>query len=347
MTEQFSPLSQQVDRTPFKTNVTNYTELSRTIAHLGSPSYADEIGKKNLPQDIVVDTLSLVQSPDALAARAKDLVGRSLDRLALFYGQTPAVLIPFSGGRDSSSITALTLDLFRDQPDRKVYLVTALPGFSHNLEAPRRQARKIARILEPTTFDPETDHYYMDLSPRNKEFIIDPARPDEQRLGYPGFCSSCKIGMEESLAQAARQLGAGVIAMGYTDNQARQLWPEQSPTQIARMATYFSETFPDLRIGSPLHDIVELPFDSALILGTYGFPFEDHKEEMKCAARATNPLDLNTDRLGRFVDGKLSSMPQFEPILSTRVPEQTVFELGQDIRTLKADLVFMSGVFLQ
>lgn len=153
--------------------------------------------------------------------------------------------------------------------------------------------------------------------------------------------------MEESLAQAARQLGAGVVAMGYTDNQARQLWPEQSPTQIARMATYFSVNYPDLKIGSPLHDVIELPFDSALILGTYGFPFEDHKEEMKCKARATNPLDLNTERLGRFVDGKLSSMPPFEPTLSNRVPEQTVYALSTDVSSLKADPVFMRGVFQQ
>ncbi|MGI5827957.1 MAG: hypothetical protein ACOX6V_02960 [Patescibacteria group bacterium] len=325
--------------------------FTQTLQYLGTDEYREHLLKKNLPPDDLEKTLSLVSSPEAMERRSLELLEASLDELDNFYGQEGNIIIPFSGGRDSSSIAALTLGLFSGERanERRIHLVTVLNGFSTQIEAPRRQALRIAEHMGRTvnsTFDPDIGHLYIDISTFNGDFIMQTAEKDREDLGYPSFCSACKIGMEDTLVRLARYLGATHIALGYNEYQGRQQWPEQSPVQIEQMQHYFKEKYPESHVGSPFYRVFESPVDPVLVLGRLGFPLEIHKDEMKCKAAGTNPRDIDTDRLKRFVESKLGELPgkQGNMTMSSRVvqPEQ---DYGDTVLSFKGDSSFMENTY--
>ncbi|NMC35809.1 hypothetical protein GYA49_02075 [Candidatus Beckwithbacteria bacterium] len=330
------------------------TSMILALEFLASQDYLDGLRVKNLPESLILQTEELVDNPKALLMRSEELFNQAFDALREFYRESEGpILIPYSGGRDSSSIFALTLLLNSLEFDnsRRIILVTALTGFAGNLQAPREQAEKIVEQIRSlgiqTNIDLNTDHYYMDLSGPYSEHVVRSSLEDRDKLGHPGLCSSCKITMEAHLAQAAKQLGAGAVALGYTDLQAMQQWPEQSEAQQAEMQTWFRDNYPGIVIGSPLNHVITLPPDTTLLLAALGLPTDHHKQEMPCAAARTNPISMDHQNHAGFVRGKLKKMYPGEISLSTEIPKRTDVDHAAVIMSLKQDSNFMSGVFPQ
>lgn len=295
-----------------------------SVEHLHSTDFIEGVTRKNLPECIVQATQGILASTESLENHAIWLNKSAAQELASFYGEgTGEIIIPFSGGRDSTTIALLTLTnpQFHDRP---VKLISALPGYSIAYDNPRKQAERIKSRLDKLGIDrqfrPETDHLYLDISKVTKETVLNQANQDFDRLGYPGFCSSCKIAMETALVYYASQIGASHVAMGYTEVQARQQWPEQSIIQQLTMQQFLAEEFPEVILGSPLYNVIKTPVDTTLLLGWLGLPPDDHKCEMKCGAAGTNPREIN--------DAALLNHVQIKQRETSKLIDESMIQLG-------------------
>jgi len=264
---------------------------------LQSEDFIQMTQTSNLPQDRLAKTLELISYPVMLERRAVELFHTAEQSLKDFYGEEGDILIPFSGGYDSTLLAFMTYKLFKDDPTRNIHLVTAVTGMEkEGLE----NAGKQATMLEERV-GIEIDHRYLDLSPDFGKHVIDSSYDDSQRLGYPSFCSSCKVVMERAMAQTAEQLRVKHIAWGYNDFQASLQWPEQHIAQRQAMAEYFNTYYPDLNIGSPFFDVVKYPTDPILLFAVYGLPIRNKHGEARCYGAGTNPDRIEGEKLKQAV----------------------------------------------
>ena len=345
--ELFSCLEEALYRMGIPRDLTSDPVFLDTVSHLQSQEYLTKLSEKNLPEQTLVQALGLIHGPDAIACLKEKTEGMLVDstlRLREFYGPKGDILIPFSGGRDSSSLTFMTAALF---PERRIYLATVLNGLEIKPHNARIQAELIADKLKRRGINPHFIHLYTDLSDLYDPFVITSAGEDRQTLGYPGICSGCKILMESNLAQVAKEYQLKHVPLGYNKFQAHQQWPEQHPAQMMVMRQFLKERFPDLNIGSPFYEILGGPIDSALFLAAFGFFPEEQKKEGGCIGRGTNPQQINTKRLADFVKVKTQSLPVNREI--TRLESSSIVHgprYTDEMDRLKRHKKFMEAVYV-
>ncbi len=200
--------------------------LYSTIGWLKTEDYRQNLFSKNLPPEVIKASLQDIYAPDSidlLIKRARKISYKAGESLINFFGEPGDIIIPFSGGRDSTAIAFLTACLFSD---RKIWLVTTCNGFEKYPANASKQAKNIQLKLGSKG---NLNHLYADLSDGYDKFVVSAAYSDYQTLGHPGVCSACKILMEDRFARMAGSLGARYLAFGYVYWQAQQQWPEQNP----------------------------------------------------------------------------------------------------------------------
>lgn len=309
------------------------------IDFLRSEAYLNVLKTSNMPPGMLTKSRELISNNDsALGARAETLIIAAEKSLRNFYGDEGDIVIPFSGGYDSTGISALTGEIF-GLDGRKIYLVTAVTGLTKKREEnPARQAQIIGERLGM-----EVDHRFLDLSSFFGSLVIRSALEDSKKLGHPSLCSACKIVMEVGMAEAARELGATHIPWGYNAFQGALQWPEHHQAQRQAMQEYFRENYPDLNIGSPLFDIVELPIDPILLFGILGFSAQNSGGEARCLAAGLNPTQIDDEALYRFVKGKAESLSDIKGDLYDKRPQTVSFSMEVD--SLRRDSSFMRGAY--
>lgn len=323
----------------------NQDSLLEAIQYLRSDEYSQRLSNKNLPAYLMTGEVRLTHNPEVLKLltdRTGDLIRQSFLSLSQFYGDTGDIGIPFSGGRDSSSLALLTTAFF---PERKTFLLTVLNGFECQPGNARIQADSLNKQLYRLGIQANLTHVYIDLADTYGTFVVKPAWEDRLQLGYPGLCSSCKILMEDGLAQVAQAQGLKHIPMGYTENQAQQQWPEQNQAQITTMRAYLREKYPELHFGQPLWNVYRLPLDSTLVLAAFGLSPKKHKNEMGCVAGGLNPKLIDPGILREFVGSKLEQLPRTRIQLESIVPDNSASRYEEEIDSLRNNHTFIQTVY--
>lgn len=321
-------------------------ELRDAIEYLRSEEYMNKLQKKNYSEFRFSDLKWLTGLPqNALSLRADDLIGHAERCLKAFCGETGNIIIPFSGGRDSTLLALLTKKTF---PNRNIILVTALHGFGKHSENVGMQVEMINELIEGT---PVT-HTFLDLSDIFRQFVIEPAIEDKEFLGFPGICSACKIVMEVFVAHAVAKTYTAPgqvshILWGYVESQAELLWTEQTEAFRKCLDNYLKNTsfYPNLHIGAPLSECFHYLVDTVLVLGKLGIPVEDHKHEGQCGARGLNPAKLEVDVLKRFIEAKLKKIPENGQWRFIEHSEQIQCPLSEKLREVLAVPGFKVGAY--
>lgn len=110
------------------------------------------------------------------------------------------------------------------------------------------------------------------------------------------------------------------------------------------MHKWLETIHPDLNIGNPLYDILRLPVDPILILASIGFPPETQESEGKCVAAGLNPIQINPDKLSRFVKTKQEQLPETIEINWDHQPSK---DHSERIRTIKQDPELIKGCYIE
>lgn len=306
--------------------------------------YENKINGKNWKDpEYVREMIALSKNPQALRKRVDLLLSKTQKKLGNIYKGKTTIVIPWSGGRDSSTLLCNSLVFY---PNKNYVLLTALNGMTKEFENPIIQYKRLlARLNNPQI---NIQHKYIDCVDDIKEHAVNSALYDKTVLGSPALCSSCKIIMEKALGNVAKQYGSSDIILGYTKYQGLQDWVEQTPEQIKFLSEKLAaEGFHSF---SPLYDILEYPFDPILSLSSLGIPLKEHKIEMKCSAGGLNPKNLNKEKLLTFLEYKnLQTNHIFSNIQKTMQGTLTDKERFQslipDVKTLRTNKLYRKGIF--
>lgn len=286
----------------FATNKQCVLGVARGFKNL---DYTRALQKKNLTELSFNATMDLINGPEeVLVKRAYDRLSMAEAGITKFIGKSGDVLLPYSGGRDSTVMALLLSMMMQSKPTRKLDLITVLSGFTNGLGNPRTQYELVKRVTE----NGNVRHFYFDLSQLFGSNIVDSAADDLKRLGYPGLCSGCKINMEVAIAAVGENLYPGTeqfhIPMGYNDFQSSQQWPEQTKAQMDTIHTAINGRNGRAHIGAPIYDTTQLAIDAPLILALFGVENGFQKKEMKCVAAGTNPTVIDEAILADFASWK-------------------------------------------
>lgn len=308
--------------------------------------YEDKIEGKNWKNaEYVQKMIALSKDPQALRQRADLLLTRAEQALGKAYEGKRTIVIPWSGGRDSSTLLSESLAFF---PDKKYKLLTVLNGMTKEIENPIIQYKRLLARLDRPEKPIDVQHYYIDCVDDMKKHVVETALDDRKRLGSPALCSSCKMVMEKALGNVAQKYDSKDIMLGYTKYQGVQDWVEQTPEQIRFITEELAQK--SVHTHSPLYDVLEYPFDPILSLSSLGIPMREHKIEMKCRAGGLNPQDLNKTYLMTFlahknwqtnhVFGTMQKVTQGVPTDTERFQS-----LIPDIEALRANKPYRDGIF--
>jgi len=311
--------------------------IQEAINFIRSEPYLKVLGTSNMPQEMLNETKRIIADEGELVERANELGVTARQSLVNFYEDGGNILIPFSGGYDSTAIAAYTLSMPEVQ-NRDVQLVTAVTGFTRKgHQNPANQVRLLEQHLQTPI-----KHYFLNLSPWFSSLVVDTAHQDKQQLGYPGLCAACKVVMEVGMANTAKKLGAVHVSWGYNNFQETLQWPEQHRAQRRAMEEFFNQEMPYLNVGSPLFEVVQLPIDPVLLLGNLGLPVDNKDGEARCWAAGTNPSSIDDERLYKFVTDKIQTLPaDLSGVLLSERPE--VQSYGDQVLRLKEDKDYMTG----
>lgn len=232
--------------------------------------------------------------------RADILLNKTYLSLAELYKGKDEIIIPFSGGRDSTAILAASLAFF---PKKKYTLISVLNGMSKKAENVQKQVEYLKNIFTNKLNKPNVELVFIDASKDIKKHVIDSAFKDKEELGSPALCSACKFVMEKSiwnytLSSQGRQKNKSIILMGYNKSQGDQSWLEQSPLQIL-LTEKTAKDF-GIELESPLYNVIETPYDSRILLGSLGIPLKHQKNELKCCAGGMNPRTVDLKKQAKF-----------------------------------------------
>lgn len=273
--------------------------------YINSESFKINVARKNWVNiDENIWSMEYLKNSDFLAERADILLTKTYLNLQKIYKHSDEIVIPFSGGRDSTSLLAASLAFFSK---KKYTLITVLNGMSENQKNVLEQVKYIKQLFVKNK-KINIEHIFIDSSKNFQKHVISPAQQDAEMLGAPTVCSSCKIVMEKEIWNYILNRKRSVfqklfkynppILMGYTKNQQNQNWMEQTKLQIDILEKE-GRNF-GISSFSPLMNIIEEPYDSTLLLGAMGIPLKHHKSEMKCLAGGLNPSVLNISKQQSF-----------------------------------------------
>ena len=102
---------------------------------------------------------ALINNPEALKWRADMLTLKTRSALQGNFADKNTIVIPWSGGRDSSSILANSFAFF---PDKKFKLLTVINGMSENILNPAIQYKRILAKYDNPDKPINVEHYYID-----------------------------------------------------------------------------------------------------------------------------------------------------------------------------------------
>jgi len=237
--------------------------------------------------------------------RAEILLTKTYFTLVELFKGKKEIIIPFSGGRDSSALLTASLAFF---PDKKYTLITCINGMTEGQENVLKQVEYIKRLFTNQHYKPDIDLIFLDVSKDIKKYVIDSAHKDNNDLGAPALCSGCKMIMEKSIwnyllnNRSKYKQNKKLLLMGYNQNQANQSWTEQTLAQ--KLLTQKTAEQYGIDVVSPLYYIVEAPYDSRILLASLGIPLKHHKSEMKCSGGGMNPKMLDLKRQLEFLTVK-------------------------------------------
>ena len=311
-----------------------------------SDFYEDKIAGKNWKNSYFVEEMeALINNPQALRWRADMLTLKTRSALQGNFAGKNTIAIPWSGGRDSSSILANSFAFF---PDKKFKLLTVINGMSENILNPAVQYKRLLAKFNTPKNPINVEHYYVDCVDDMRDLVVRTAREDKSILGCPALCSSCKMVMEKSLGNVAKSYGSQDLVLGYSKYQGMQDWIEQTPEQIAFVTEELGKY--GIRTSSPLYNVLEYPFDPILSLSSVGVPIKEQKIEMKCKAGGLNPKDLDLEKLLEFL---IHKNKQTNHIFTKNVDVVTMKEIDNpkyislldEVKSLRQDADYRLGVF--
>lgn len=336
-----------VEKLPAHIKRIRESTIAEAIEFITSKDFFEEKidGKNWKNPEYLKKMVALAKNPEALRQRADALLSRANQSLGALYQGKSSIIIPWSGGRDSSTILANSLAFF---PNKKFRLLTVLNGMTREIENPQIQYKRLLQKFNTPEHPIDITHSYVDCVDDMAEFVIKTAKDDRERLGCPALCSSCKMVMEKALGNVAHQYGANDLVLGYTKYQGIQDWVEQTPEQIKFITEELEKH--GIKTNSPLYDVLEYPFDPILSLSSLGVPVKEHKIEMKCRAGGMNPKDLDKKRLVDFLTHKnLQTEHVFtnmQSVISDLPLKKDKYEfLIPKVEDLRQDQSYRDGIF--
>lgn len=308
--------------------------------------YKSKIQHKNIKNKRYIGKMNaILQDPEALRERAEVLLNKSYRNLKQLYKGKSEVMLPWSGGRDSSALFACSMVFF---PNINYKLVTVLNGLAKEIHNPMIQYKRLMELFNSKSNPINISHVYLDSVSEIKRHVIDTAIQDKNILGSSALCSGCKMVMEKGLTNYAKESGIEDIVMAYTKYQGIQDWIEQTPVQINFMQEQLQKK--GVKSHSPLYEVLEYPFDSPLLLSSLGVPLSKHKIEMKCSAGGLNPQNLDSKKLIAFLTLKNSEIDNTLRNAPTVVSESKAINgkyqtLIPYVQRLRNNENFIEGVF--
>lgn len=314
--------------------------FAETLEKLRGTVFQTKLKQKNLNLDSLAEVKKLLDLDDLqLLKRAHLLYKKSIDCLKFFYSDSGNILIPFSGGRDSTLVAAATINNF---PNRKCLLLTATTGLSLNGTGQNSKAQ-VERLSENLKSQ-NVQHYFVDLSSFFSEHVVNCAQTNRKILGYPAICTCCKIIMEIAFANIAIKNGYTHVPFGYAKYQSLQQWTEQTAAFRDTMQCFHNRYHPELNIGSPLKYVLQSPIDTSLILAFLNFRWNEQKSEGKCIAGGMNPNSIDELQLTSFMQKYLSNKIECNNLdFSTQSNACNKFD--DEISALQSDVFYMQGVY--
>ncbi len=336
--------------------------LNQVCEYINSEDFKINVFKKNwIDEDETLWSMEYLNNKDFLKERADILLTKTYLSLKEIYKNTDEIIIPFSGGRDSTCLLSVSLAFF---PDKEYKLVTVLNGMSEQQQNVLNQSEYIKELFSKgTNKKPKIENIFIDASENTKKYVLDNAEEEAQSLGAPSVCSSCKIVMEKEIwsyllnkkTPFLNNILNGILSkkqpvlMGYTVNQQNQNWMEQTKVQIGTMQKEAKKF--GIQTISPLFHIIEEPYDSSLLLGALGVGLKHHKSEMKCFAGGLNPKTLDTPSQKHLTELKNQQTRNIPIEKNTKIyynPSdniETVVDLRGRIKELKKDSEYTKGAF--
>ena len=332
----------------------NATLFQKTVGYITSKQYYDKaVLNRNWNSEKYLDKINTkIKNKEYLSQRINKLLLKAKESLGSFYDDDKKIIIPWSGGKDSSSLLALSLIFF---PEKEYYLLTVINGLCENIHNPKIRLKKVLELISDKVENPKVKHIYIDNVKDIEDLAINTAFDDKRMMGCPAICSACKIIMEFSMASATKKLDAQKITMGYVNYQGMQDWPEQNPIQIKLLKEELKKV--DIYTESPLYNVFKYPFDPVLLLAYLGFDFKNLKLEMKCSGGGLNPLNLNDNLFESFLKYKVVKVKNHREDMIGEIlaPEYIVEEgfklekfkkLIPQMKKLKKNKDFTKGAFL-
>lgn len=340
--------------------------LKESIEYIKSKDFRINAAQKNwIDQDEITWSMEYSKHENFLHERANILLTKTFLKLDEIYKNTDEVIIPFSGGRDSTSLLVSSLAFF---PEKKYKLVVVLNGMTEKQENVLNQINYIKSLFKGSTKNNlKVETIFVDASENMKKYVIDTAKDDARIIGAPAICSGCKIVMEKEIWNyllnkkdtPIKKVLNNIfpmffkkrppVLMGYTSNQRNQNWMEQTQIQIDTMQKEGNKL--GINNISPLIDIIEEPYDSTLLLSSLGIPLKHHKLEMKCTAAGLNPRTLNSKAQAFFTDLKntqTKALPFNKNSVFYYNPQgqiKTNTDLKKAVEELKSNPKYTKGAF--
>lgn len=325
--------------------------------YINSKDFNVNVFKKNwVDKEETIWSMEYLKNRDFLKERADILLTKTYLNLKEIYKNADTIIIPFSGGRDSSCLLSASLAFF---PEKRYKLVTVLNGMSESQKNVIQQANYIKEIFSQKGKKLNIEHIFIDASENTKKYVVDTAKQDAQKIDAPAICSSCKIVMEKEIWNYIINQNTSFmqklfkkkqpVLMGYTINQQNQNWLEQTKTQIGTMQQEAKKF--GIQTVSPLFNIIEEPYDSGLLLGSLGIPLKHHKSEMKCLAGGLNPKTTDLNKLILFTEQKnkqTQNIPSRKKQIFYYNPTgyvSTKNDLRTAVQELKQDKEYIDGAF--
>lgn len=179
------------------------------------------------------------------AEEAVALVKKSIESCSTsFDGRT---VVMFSGGRDSSAVSAAYCKAF---PDSQLHLLFIDNGLLSRVDSTKRQANLLRDLFPGTEIVFETKRVSQMMRVAGMQEI----EKDFKRYGFSTLliCVACKLIMNFSAARYAKEQGINFVLDGFANRQ--QDYPEQTDVFMEFVKDIFSQN--DLNYLSPLYDFL-------------------------------------------------------------------------------------------
>ncbi len=314
--------------------------FAETLKKLRGGAFQTKLKQKNIDPATVANVKELLALDDSqLLKRAQLLYEKAVESLKFFYSDSGDILIPFSGGRDSTLLAAITVYSF---PNRKCVLLTATTGLALN-DTGRNSSVQAKRLLKKSLCN-NAQHFFVDLSSFFSKYVVSQAKANKQILGYPAICTCCKMVMEIAFANIAIENGYKHVPFGYAQYQSRQHWTEQTAAFRDTMQCFHNRYHSQLNIGSPLKYVLQSPIDTSLVLGFLNFRWEEQKNEGKCVAGGMNPVSIDELQLTSFMQKYLASRIDCNNLVFS-TQSNALNKFDSDIKALKSDMFYMQRVY--